>query len=250
MKKNPLKAITLTLAGVFALAIGSMTGCKDNKIDLLTTTPTAGTEVIDATIGGYPPSTYTTPGAWKVDKTHSNINWDTKYYATGAILNGKFNTFDIQVKFDEANPSNTKIYAWVLLSSYNTGEVGRDAYGKCGPGYLGVKYDTVSTGPVVLAPRASTDTAWFRSTSCERYGSGYLVKGDFTFNGVTRNIEMPMAYAPKATATNATTGKKTDRAGLSGNFNINAKTVFGVTSGSIDDIVNINVNCNMVTLAY
>jgi polyisoprenoid-binding protein YceI len=252
MKTKSVKAATITILGIMALAMGVVSSCKeDNKITLFTKSSNTGTDVIDATIGGYPPPTYTTAGAWKVDKTHSNIMWETKYYGTGAPLTGRFNTFEMKVYFDEANPSNTTIYAWVVLSTFNTGETGRDAYGKCGPGYMGIKWDTVSAGPpVVLKPQAATDTAWFVSKSCVKYGNGYLVKGDFTFRGITKTIEMPMSYTGKSTTTNATTLKKTDRAGLIGKFGINALTEFGIVSNSIADLVTIRVDCNMVTNAY
>ncbi len=252
MKTKSIKTLLIASVAVVGLAITFMSSCKkENTFELLTVSGNTGTDVIDARIGGIavPPS-YTTPGAWKVDKTHSNVMWETKYYANGALLTGRFNIFEMKVNFDQANPANSSIKAWVQLSTYNTGEPGRDAYGKCGPGYMGVAFDTLSKNPTVLGPRASTDTAWFTSTSIKKYGNGYLVTGDFKFRGVTRSIDMPMSYTGISTSTNATTGKKTDRAGLQGEFGINALTVFGVTSTSIADLVTIRVDCNMVTVAY
>jgi|694.fasta_scaffold15290_6 polyisoprenoid-binding protein YceI len=252
MKTKSIKTLLIASVAVIGLAITFMSSCKkENTFELLTVSGNTGTDVIDARIGGIavPPS-YTTPGAWKVDKTHSNVMWETKYYANGALLTGRFNIFEMKVNFDQANPANSSIKAWVQLSTYNTGEPGRDAYGKCGPGYMGVAFDTLSKNPTVLGPRASTDTAWFTSTSIKKYGNGYLVTGDFKFRGVTRSIDMPMSYTGISTSTNATTGKKTDRAGLQGEFGINALTVFGVTSTSIADLVTIRVDCNMVTVAY
>ena len=252
MKTKSIKTLLIASVAVVGLAITFMSSCKkENTFELLTVSGNTGTDVIDARIGGIavPPS-YTTPGAWKVDKTHSNVMWETKYYANGALLTGRFNIFEMKVNFDQANPANSSIKAWVQLSTYNTGEPGRDAYGKCGPGYMGVAFDTLSKNPTVLGPRASTDTAWFTSTSIKKYGNGYLVTGDFKFRGVTRSIDMPMSYTGISTSTNATTGKKTDRAGLQGEFGINALTVFGVNSTSIADLVTIRVDCNMVTVAY
>jgi polyisoprenoid-binding protein YceI len=244
--------LTKAIISVAAIAALFISGCKeDNKVVNLTGGGNTGTDVIDASVGGYPPSDYKDPGAWKVDKTHSNIMWQTKYYGSGAPLTGRFNTFNFMVKFDQANPANTSIMAWVVLSTYNTGETGRDAYGKCGPKYLGVVYDSVAPGPpTVIEPRASTDTAWFKSTSVKKFGNGYLVKGDFTFNGVTKSFDMPMSYTGKSTTTNATSGLKTDRVGFEGKFTFKAKTDFGVTSGSIDDDVEITADCNIVTNAY
>ncbi len=251
MKTKSVKALFVTVVGLCAMAVALVVGCsKENKVELLANSNNSGTDVIDARIGGYPPTTYTTPGAWKVDKAHSNVMWETKYYANGAPLTGRFNTFQYIVNFDQANPANTTIKSWVLLSSYNTGEPGRDAYGKCGPGYMGVIFDTASKAPVVLKPRASTDTAWFNSTSVEKYGNGYLVKGDFKFRNVTKSIEMPMSYTGISTTVNATTNKKTDRVGLAGQFAINANTIFGVNSTSINDLVTIRVDCNIVNNAH
>ena len=115
---------------------------------------------------------------------------------------------------------------------------------------MGVIFDTLSKTPVTLGPRASTDTAWFNSTACKKYGDGYMMTGNFTFKGKTVSMDIPMRYTGISTTTNATTGKKTDRAGLSVEFPINAQTVFGVTSTSIADIVIIRADCNMVTNAY
>ncbi len=252
MKTKSVKTMAIALMSIIALAIVFISSCKkDNKFELLPGDGSNGTDLINATIGGYPPTSYTTPGAWKVDKSHSNVMWETNYYGTGAPLTGRFNIFDMKVNFDQSNPANTTIKAWVLLSSYNTGEPGRDAYGKCGPGYMGVKWDTTSAGPpVVIKPKASTDTAWFNSTACEKYGNGFMVTGNLTFKGVTKSIQMPMSYTGKSTTTNTTTGKKTDRAGLAVKFGMNAVSAFGVTSTSISDLVTIRVDCNLVTIAY
>jgi len=252
MKTKSLKAMAVYTIGVCALAVVFLIGCsKENEVELLAASNNSGTDVIDASVGAIVPPTYTTPGAWKMDKSHSSVKWETKYYDAGAMLTGRFNNFNVKVNFDQANPAKTKINAWVQLSTFNTGEPGRDAYGKSGPGYMGVLFDTVTKTPsVVLAPRPSTDTAWFNSTSCEKFGNGYMVKGDFKFRGKTVVIEMPMTYTGIKTATNTTTGKKTDRAGLVGTFGINALSVFGVPSGSIADLVTITVDCNLVNLPY
>lgn len=249
--KTKAKKLVNALVGLSVTALVFVTSCKkENTVEPLANTPVTNSGVIDARIGGYAPSTYTTPGAWKVDKSHSNVMWETDYYASGAPLTGRFNIFEMKVLFDAATPSNSTIRGWVQLSTYNTGEPGRDAYGKCGPGYMGIKWDTISKNPTVLKPQAATDTAWFKSTSVVKYGTGYLVKADFTFRGVTRTIEMPLTYTGISTSTNATSGKKTDRTGLYGQFGINAITVFGVNSTSINDLVTIRIDCNMVTNAY
>ena len=252
MKTKSFKTITASMMAILAVAVAFLSSCSgDNKVEPLAASTNTGTDVINASIGAYVPTTYTTPGAWKGDKSHSSVKWETKYYDAGAMLTGRFNNFNVKINFDQVNPANTKINAWVQLSTFNTGEPGRDAYGKSGCNYMGVKFDTIQKTPsVVLAPQVATDTAWFNSTSCKKYGTGYMVTGNFIFRGKTIVVDMPMTYTGIKTATNTTTGKKTDRAGFYGKFPINALTVFGVPSTSIADVVNIIVDWNCVTLPY
>lgn len=257
MKTKNFKAIAGTSLLAIALVIAVISSCKKDEVDPIadsvtpgsgTTTP--GTISFDAYTSGTT-STGLTAGQWYVDKVHSNVMWETKYYEEGAMLTGRFNMFNIFVKFNEANPANTQIKAWVVLSTFNTGESGRDAYGKCGPNYMGVQWDTLDPGPpVVLAPKATTDTAWFTSTSCTKYGDGFLVKGDLKFKGVTSSVDMYMDNTAKQTTTSTTDGTKVDRVGLSGAFTMKARTIFGVTSTSIDDEVLVRIDCNARNVKY
>lgn len=140
---------------------------KEDVVTPLDGTPVTGTAQITA--------------SWIFDKTHSNLRWETNYYDySNAKLVGRFNNFNFNPKFvfDEANLSNCSIHAWVQLSSFDSGEPGRDGPGKCGRSFLGVTY--LDSAKTVVDP--SSDTAWFRSISVTKSGTGYAVKGNFTFN--------------------------------------------------------------------
>ena len=233
MKTSILKvAVVAGMATMLFAAI--IVGCKgDDVVKPLPYNGTTGTDAFETTSGN----------DFAIDKTHSNVNWKTLYQGGVAYLNGKFNSFNIHVNFDEADASKINISAWVSLSSFNTGEPGRDSYGKCGPGYMGVVFDTVSQSPVQLAPRGTTDTARFASTSVVKYGDGYLVKGDLTFKGVTKEVTMPMKYTGMVPY-ESSTGSKRLYAGLEGEFTFLAKTDYGVSSSSIADEVIVYVNAN------
>lgn len=119
--------------------------------------------------------------SWIFDKMHSNLRWETNYYDySNAKLMGRFNNFNFNPKFvfNETNLSNCSINAWVQLSSFDSGEPGRDGPGKCGRSFLGVTY--LDSAKTIVDPLS--DTAWFRSTSVIKSGNGYVVKGNFTFN--------------------------------------------------------------------
>lgn len=170
----PSRSIAYTfLAATWLL----MAQCKkEDKVTPLTGTAVAGSANVTA--------------SWIFDKAHSNLRWETDYLDySGAKLVGRFNNFNFKPKFvfNEADLSQSLIQAWVQLSTFDSGEPGRDGPGKCGRSYLGVTYlDSLKTmvDPV-------SDTAWFRSTSIERSGSGYLVKADFTLN----RYRSPSGYA-------------------------------------------------------
>lgn len=143
---------------------------------------------------------------WVFDKTHANVNWQSKYYDfSSTMLTGRFNNFNFSPKFnfDETNLGATVCNFWVQLSTYNTGEPGRDGAGKCGPNYLGVVY--LDSAKTQVDP--ACDTAWFRATSITvDPQDGYLMNGTFSFNRyrpasgnpdgtpITKNVTVHLSY--------------------------------------------------------
>jgi polyisoprenoid-binding protein YceI len=163
---------------------------------------------------------------WSFDKTHSSIRWETAYLGSAALLTGRFNDFNIELEFDESNPENIELSGRVTLSSVNTGEPGRDQ--GCLLGTFGVD---------------ESDQAVFTSTSVEFDESdptGYIITGNLTFHGVTSEMVMKLNYL--GTNLLDLRGAPTNVAGLEGQFEINAKSVFGIESTSIADRVVININ--------
>ena len=246
MKTKKEKLFAAIGIATFFLLIALISSCgKEDVVTPQSVTVTPTGMVIDATAGSTSSLVVAGDGKYYLDKSHSNVGWETMYNGENALLTGRFNLFNLKVTFDNDNPSNTKINGWVQLSTFNTGEPGRDGKGKCGPKYVGVTYtDTLFTVD------ATTDTAWFNSTSCEKYGDGFLVKGDFKFYGVTKSVDMYLTHTGVTTKTNATSGKKTDRVGFYGEFTFNAQTDYGVTSTSIADEITVKVNCNVRTKEY
>lgn len=163
---------------------------------------------------------------WSFDKTHSSIRWGTAYLGTAALLTGRFNDFDIELEFDESNPENIFLTGRVTLSTVNTGEPGRDQ--GCLLGTFGVE---------------ESDEAVFTSTSVEfdeTDPTGYIVTGDLTFHGVTSELAMKLNYL--GTDLIDLREVPTNVAGFEGQFEMNAKTVFGIESTSIGDRVVVNIN--------
>ena len=121
-------------------------------------------------------------GKWAFDKSHSNVGWESEYYNMAVtMLTGRFNSFGFNpmMVFNENNLASCSIHFWVQLSTFNTGETGRDALGKCGLNYLGIQY----TDSTKVAADPISDTAWFHLTSISiDQHDGYILTGNMTMN--------------------------------------------------------------------
>jgi len=167
---------------------------------------------------------------WTFNKSHSSVLWETDYLGVAALLVGRFNFFDATAEFDEDNPENSSMSGYVVLSSVNTGEPGRD--GGCLLTTLGVT--TIS------------DTAKFTTTSIEFDNlGGYIAHADFDFHGVKKDVLVQLHYikSTRFDENSGIGGAPFTIAGLIGQFEINAKTDFGIVSTGIADRVRIKVNC-------
>jgi len=177
-----------------------------------------------------PPSTFeygddvvSTSDGFNFDKTHSSTRWETAYLGSSALLTGRFNSFAFTAEFDQQDLENSSINGSVVLSTVNTGEPGRDA---------GCLLGTFGT--------ADSDEATFASTSITEDGDGaYIIKGDLTFHGVTSEVTGTLKYVGTTTfdENSGINGAPLKVAGLIVTFEMNAKTVFNIESGSIADRV-------------
>lgn len=87
---------------------------KDDVVEQKASTLTYGTDVID---------TYTKDSQdsiWDLE-SHSRLIADFQYYGESVRFDCEFILWDVEVKFDEANPANSKIEAVVHTRSIQTG---------------------------------------------------------------------------------------------------------------------------------
>ncbi len=199
------KFLTISPITLFVIAFFSffLTQCKK---DTETITVHDTTYINPNDTGVFVPGAAMVDTSWVFDKVHANVNWQSKYYDfSSTMLTGRFNNFNFNPKFnfDETNLSATSCDFWVQLSTYNTGEPGRDGYGKCGPNYLGLTY--LDSSKTVVDPLS--DTARFHATSITIDAQdGYIMHGTFTFNRyrpasgfadgtpITKNIDVLFSF--------------------------------------------------------
>lgn len=166
------------------------------------------------------------------DKAHSNVGWETAYIGGLSLLTGRFDTLGFtSFNFDEANPAGINFEAWVWINRVNTSEPGRDK------GCLQTTYG-VNTGMTTEA--ANVAIVKTKSIELSTTDKGYIVKFDFTFHGITKELTGKLLFDGMIVTGSGATAKNVY--GFSFNFQFLAKTDYGIVSTNIADLVGIKCN--------
>ena len=213
------------IAVVMLSGIIYMAGCRHDNELLISNGPKIerGTQTLSLTD---PKVTF--------DKTHGNVGWSTAYLGGLANLTGRFNSFGFtSFNFDEANVSGINFEAWVWINSVNTSEPGRDG---------GCLQTTFGTTTAMTTETANLAIIKSKSVELSTTDKGYIVKCDFTFHGVTKEISGKLMYDGQATTGSGATLKNVY--GFSFDFQFLAKSDFLISSNNIAD--KIDVKCNAI----
>ena len=119
-----------------------------------------------------------TPGTWTVDPSHSTIGFVARHLMITKVR-GRFSDFSGSLEIAE-NPLESHVEATVNLASVDTGDAGRDAHLRNAD-----FFDLEGVG---------SPTMTFASTGIKEDGGDYLLFGDLTVNGVTRQVEFALEF--------------------------------------------------------
>ena len=255
-----LDGVKFTTASGYQVTLASTNATQDMG---LVSAGQTGTEVVQVSYQWDPASgtsgAYTNTGAWTFDNIHSPVQFQTPYEGAEADFKGSFiQTAALSINFDAANLASSSIVASVDLLSVNTGTPGgRDAMlttaggtfqnaatfvkGKLGciATTFGIAADDAAADPNVV----STDVdryATFTSTSIEKYGDGYIAKGNLKFHMVTMPVVLMFKYITPVTIST----KK--YVSFEGKMTLKAKTDFGITATNIGaDLMTIYITVNL-----
>jgi polyisoprenoid-binding protein YceI len=146
-------------------------------------------------------------GTYSIDKNHSTIGFSTTHLMVSTVW-GAFGDYQGTIQFDPANPEATSAEATIQAASIDTHQPDRDKHLRS-PDFLDVeKYPTIT----------------FKTKSVKKEGSNYILTGDLTLHGVTKEITLPVTInGPIKSPMN---GK--DVIGLNGQTKISRQD-FGIT---------------------
>ncbi len=201
------------------------------------------------------------PNEWKFDKTHSSVLWETNYVGASGLLTGRFNQFgihdvttpkmlnyavtgqplpDTSWAFYENEPTKTYFNGYVQINTSNTGEPGRDA--GCNISGMGTTAIVAGTQNLTVTNLAKIQTT---EVKFDPASNAYIVTLNMTWQGklaapLTKSYVGKLTYVPKATING---GAPYNVFGLQLKFQFNCRD-FGITSTSISDKIEIEVNVN------
>jgi len=124
------------------------------------------TETTTATIPGY------VAGKWSIDPVHSEVGFSVRHMMVSKVR-GRFNEFSGELVTGE-RPEDSSVTAEISLSSIITGQEQRDAH------LRSADFFEVETYP----------TMTYKSTGVRVEGGDFVVDGDLTLKGVTKNVPL------------------------------------------------------------
>lgn len=117
-----------------------------------------------------------TPGVWNIDTSHSQVGFVARHLMI-AKVRGQFRTFSGSITIAD-NPLESTVQAEVDLSSVDTGDAGRDEH------LRSADFFQVEQHPQMT----------FVSTGVKEDDDDYVLFGDLTINGTSRQVEFSLEF--------------------------------------------------------
>ncbi len=223
-----------------------------NLITVVDADLTKGVELKSAGAAGVVVNNIAEVGDWTSDYTHSELLFEFPYDDGNATFSGRFSGWEIEMDFDDSDLANSTINASVDLTTVYTGQPGRDGGHNCisrtfglvwsdldGDGTAGeLSATNLDEGGNELGDDVTLDgtgEATFESTNIDFYGDGYVVTGDFTFNGATSEVKMYIKWFPGWLKADGTM----QYSSFESMFDFDAINNHAISSGHVQDMVSV-----------
>jgi len=115
-----------------------------------------------------------TGGDYRIDLAHSVIGFSIRHNEI-TLVSGRFKDFTGTIHFDDKDVTKSSVEFKAKVESIDTGVEARDKHLRTADFFEVAKYPEMT----------------FKSTRVERKGKGYVLSGDLTLKGVTRQVALP-----------------------------------------------------------
>jgi polyisoprenoid-binding protein YceI len=119
---------------------------------------------------------------YAIDHPHTTVGFSVKHMVITSVK-GKFNEFDGAIMYDENDLTKTAVTGSIAVASINTGNEKRDSHLKSEEFFHAEKHPEIT----------------FASKRVIKREDGYVMIGDLTMRGVTKEIEIPFQVVGKIT---------------------------------------------------
>src|SRR5215813_8619301 len=113
-------------------------------------------------------------GTWTIDPVHSEVSFVVRHMMVSKVR-GRFDKFEGTIVTAE-DPLKSSVTASVDLTTINTGQEQRDAHIRSADFFDVEKHPTMT----------------YRSTGVRPHGDGYVVDGQLTLKGVTKDVPLAL----------------------------------------------------------
>ena len=113
-------------------------------------------------------------GDYNIDRAHSVIGFSIGHNEV-TFVSGRFKDFSGVIHYDDKDVSKSSVEFKAKVESIDTGVENRDKHLRTADFFEVEKYPEMT----------------FKSTRVERKGKGYVLNGDLTLKGVTRQVTLP-----------------------------------------------------------
>jgi polyisoprenoid-binding protein YceI len=167
--------------------------------------------------------------SWKIDKTHTGINFSINHFFSA--VTGNFTDYSGTINFDETNLEGSSVSFTIPVSSINTQDAKRDKHLQSGDFFDAKKYPNIT----------------FKSDKFLKDEGVLKVVGDLTIRDITKKVAFPIEIKGRM---DHPMMKNTEILGVAITTKID-RTSFGVGTGSwaatsvVGDEVLINVNMEL-----
>jgi polyisoprenoid-binding protein YceI len=150
-------------------------------------------------------------GTWTIDPSHSVLNFKVRHLFSKT--GGTFGEWEGALEFDGSNPATLSGNVTIKTASINTENEDRDNHLRSADFFNVEEFPTIT----------------FVSKSAEQRGDDWVLVGDFTMLGVTKEIELPFEFMGAGP-----NGWGSTVAGFSGSVTINRKDFGMVWNKALD----------------